>query len=55
MTGLIQTALTLAAGGLILTLIELLLPRSAIRGAAKTAIGLVFLEMLATQIADIFL
>jgi hypothetical protein len=54
MSKLMHAALTLAAGGLTLTAIELLLPRSGIRRTAKTAIGLVFLELLAAQIADIF-
>jgi hypothetical protein len=44
----------IAAGGLVLTLLEALLPRSAARSAARAAIGLLFLELLATGIIGIF-
>ena len=54
MNSLMRIALTLAAGELIVTVIELLLPRSEIRRTAKAAVGLVYLGLLATQIADIF-
>lgn len=55
MSELMRAMLTLAACGVTVTATELLLPRSAIRGTAKTAISLLFLELLAMQIADIFL
>jgi hypothetical protein len=44
----------LAAGGLVLTLAESLLPRSAARSAARAAIGLLFLELLACSVIGIF-
>jgi hypothetical protein len=49
----IRIAVTLAAGGTIAALAEALLPHTEIRKAAKTAIGIAFLELLATEIAGI--
>ena len=46
-------ALAIAAGGLLLTLLETLLPRSGVRTAAKVALGLLFLDLLAEQILRI--
>ena len=45
----------IAAGGLTVTAADALLPNSEIRETAKTAIGIVLLELLAAVIADIFL
>ena len=53
MNRLIQTVLMLAAYGLMLTLCEQVLPRSGVKKAAKAAIGLLFLQLLAEQIAGI--
>ncbi len=53
MSMLLQTALTLAACGMLLTLSETLLPRGAIRSTARTAIGLLFLQVLTQQISGI--
>ena len=39
--------------GLLLTLLETLLPRSGVRTAAKVALGLLFLDLLAEQILRI--
>ena len=55
MSVFIQAAIAISAGGLFLTLSEMLLPRSKSRIAAKAAIGILFLELLAGKIADIFL
>jgi len=43
----------LAAYGLMLTLCEQALPRSGVKKASKAAIGLLFLQLLAEQIAGI--
>lgn len=53
MTGILKTVLVIAAGGLILTLIESLLPRTCVRTSAKTAVGLLLLALLASEIAGI--
>ena len=55
MNALMRAAIAISAGGLFLTLSEMLLPRSKSRTAAKAAIGILFLELLADEIADIFL
>lgn len=49
-----EAALTVAAGGLLFALIESLLPRSGTRAAAKAAIGVLFLTLVALKIAGIF-
>ncbi len=54
MNGVVRTALLVAAGGLVLTLAEALLPKTAVRTAARAAIGILFLELLASGIAGIF-
>ncbi|MBQ5991262.1 MAG: hypothetical protein IJL62_01800 [Clostridia bacterium] len=53
MNAIVRAALTLAACGLVFALCELILPRSGVRRAAEAAIGLLFLELLAEQIAGI--
>ncbi len=53
MNRLIQAVLMLAAYGLMLTLCEQALPRSGVKKASKAAIGLLFLQLLAEQIAGI--
>ncbi len=54
MSRIVSASLAIAAGGLVLSLIEALLPRAAVRTAARTAIGLLFLELLASGIVGIF-
>ncbi len=54
MNSIAESAVKLGTGGLLLALIELLLPRSGTRTVAKTAIGLLFLQMLAQNISGIF-
>ena len=54
MSRIVSASLGIAAGGLVLSLIEALLPRSTVRTAAKAAIGLLFLELLVTGIVGIF-
>lgn len=49
-----EAALTLAAGGMLLWFSEQLLPRGGVRTAARTALGLWYLAILAAVIADIF-
>ena len=53
MSRIIRATLTVAAYGLVLTLCEQALPRSGIRKAARASIGLLFLQILAEQIAGI--
>ena len=55
MTEAFAGVLPVAAAGVVCTLAELLLPRSGTRAAARTAIGLTFLAVLAEKIAGIFL
>ena len=45
--------LSIAAGGMCLTVLETLLPRSGVRTAAKIAMGLLFLNLLVNQILGI--
>ena len=54
MNRIFLSALAVSAGGMIMTMAEMLLPKSKIRGAAKAAIGVLFLELWAEQIACIF-
>ena len=54
MNRIVKATLAIAAGGMLFALIEMLLPRSETRTAAKTAIGILFLELLIEQIASIF-
>ncbi len=54
MQGIVQAALTLAAGGMALWVTEQLLPRTSVRTAARTALGIWYLALLAEQIAGIF-
>ena len=53
MERIIRAALMLSAYGLVLTLCEHALPRSGVGRSSKAAIGLLFLRLLAQQIADI--
>ena len=53
MSALTGSLLSIAACGLALALLEGLLPRGGVRGAAKCAIGLLFLAQLAQQIRSI--
>lgn len=53
MTRLVKAVLTLAACGLVLTLCEQALPHSGVKRASRAAIGLLFLRVLAEQIAGI--
>ena len=53
MERIIQSVLMLSAYGLVLTLCEQALPRSGVGRASKAVIGLLFLRMLAEQIASI--
>jgi hypothetical protein len=48
-----KAVLLLSAFGFVLTLCEQALPRSGVRRASKAALGLLFLELLAEQIAGI--
>jgi hypothetical protein len=50
----IRSALTLAAGGMALWMAEQLLLRTPVRTAARAALGVLYLELLAQQIAGIF-
>lgn len=54
MSRLTGSVLRLAACGVLLSLAELLLPRSDIRTTARVAFGLLFLELLTEQIVGIF-
>ena len=54
MSTLTKSVLTAAAGGLLLTLAELLIPRSKIKRSAVIAFGLLFLELLTGEILGIF-
>ena len=54
MNSILRSALAVSAGGIFLTLAETLLPKSKTRNAAKAAIGVLFLELLAEQIVGIF-
>lgn len=49
-----EAALTLAAGGMVLWMTEQLLLRTPVRTAAKAALGLWYLALIAQKIADIF-
>lgn len=53
MSSFIKSTLTLAAFGFVAALCERILPRSGIKRAARAAIGLLFLELLAEQIIGI--
>ena len=53
MERIVRTVLTLSAYGLVLTLCEQALPRSGAGRSSKAAIGLLFLRLLAEQIAGI--
>ncbi len=53
MNALTFCAVRLAAGGMLLALAEILLPRSQVRNTARTAFGLLFLELLTEQIVGI--
>jgi hypothetical protein len=53
MSALTLAAIRFAAGGMLLALAELMLPRSAIRNTARAAFGLLFLELLTEQIVGI--
>lgn len=53
MNRITAAVLTLAACGAILTLCDRILPGSGVRKAAKAAIGLLFLLMIAEQITGI--
>jgi hypothetical protein len=55
MSGAFAGVLPIAAAGMLCTAAEMLLPRSGTRSAAKAAIGLTFLALLAEKIAVIFL
>lgn len=54
MSGLLKSAVALAALGSILTLMEGLLPRGGVKRAAQAAAGLLFAAYLAQQIRGIF-
>ena len=54
MNRILTPSIVIAAGGMLLALIEMLLPLEGARDAAKAAIGILFLELLAEQIAGIF-
>lgn len=54
MNRVLESALAISAGGILLTVTEMLLPRSKTRSAAKTAIGILFFELLLEQIIGIF-
>ena len=53
MDRIIRAVLTLSAYGLVLALCEKALPRSGVGRSSKAAFGLLFLRMLAEQIAGI--
>lgn len=53
MDRIVRAVLMLAAYGLVLTLCEHALPQSGVRKAARAAIGLLFIALLAQQIAGI--
>ena len=53
MNRIVKAVLTLAACGLALTLCETALPKSGVRKAAYAAMGLLFLELLSSEIAGI--
>ena len=55
MNALFRCAVTIAAGGMTVTLAETLLPRSSVQKTARIAIGLLFLELLTQQIIGIIL
>ena len=53
MNALIRSVCVIAAGGLVLSLAETLLPESGVKKTACVAIGLLFLELFAEQILGI--
>ena len=53
MNALMKSVYVIAAGGLVLSLAETLLPESGIKRTARIAIGFLFLELFTTQILGI--
>ena len=53
MSHIVKAVLMVSAYGLLLTLCEQILPRSGVKRASKAAIGLLFIKLLAEQIAGI--
>ena len=54
MNTMLRAVWTIAAGGLLMTLAELLIPRSNLQKSVRVALGMLFLELLTEQILGIF-